>query len=91
MKSFRRFLGHQICPRCKEKQLKMTLWGHLKKDGEILRATLTIQRDTNPACMWGPEEYSLTSDQAKRLIAAVEIKEAREARKGELNQPSLGI
>jgi hypothetical protein len=89
MKTFRRFVGHQLCPRCKEKKLKMTLWGKIRKDGSYPRATLTIAPDSNPACMWDGEEYSLTDEQAKKIIAAAELRDSLAARSVETNQPSL--
>ena len=89
MKTFRRFVGHQLCPRCKEKKLKMTIWGKIRKDGTYVRAFLTVAPDSNPACMWEGEEYSLTDEQAKKLISVAELRGSLVTRSVETNQQSL--
>jgi hypothetical protein len=77
MKLFRRFVGYQLCPRCKEKKLSMRITCYLLSGGGIKSAVLKIQADSNPACMWEGEEYSLTSEQAKRVIQVAEMRDSK--------------
>lgn len=67
----------------------MVISGKLRKDGSITQATLTVGNDSNPACLYDGEKYSITSDQARKLISAAELKEALAVQSVENNQPSL--
>lgn len=91
-KFYRRYVGDQLCPRCQSKRLPMAITYKIRKDGRISLATLKVGNDSNPACMWDGEECSLTSEQAKKLIDAADLKEQRAKREKEsveTNQPLL--
>jgi hypothetical protein len=91
MKIFRRFVGYQRCPNCKEKKLSMRITCYKLMDGSIKAATLKVQPDTNPACGFPGEEYSLPPEQAKRVIEAADLREMNLslAEKAETNHPPL--
>lgn len=82
MKPFRRFIGQQLCPRCKSKQLAVVLDGKVRKNGRLSSLTLRVERDTNPACMFDGEIHSLNSEQAQRIIEAAEAKKRLKAGPG---------
>ena len=79
MTKYKRLVGYQLCPRCKEKKLPIVISGLLKRDGKLKYARLKVHADSNPACMWEGEENIINTEQAFRLIEVSEAKKAEAA------------